>query len=172
MQPLIITPKTKIYDLLEAYPQLEAVLIDLIPTFKKLQNPILRKTIARVTTLQQAAKVGEMPIEEIINKFREEVGQDATGDFDNLDADSNEKPDWFNADDVMKTFDATEIINQGGHPMDIVLRETRDFEIGEVYELVTPFLPAPLIDAMKNQHFDVWIVKINDEEFRSFFCRV
>lgn len=39
---LIITPKTKVLQLIEAYPQLEAVLIGYVPAFKKLQNPVLR----------------------------------------------------------------------------------------------------------------------------------
>lgn len=43
MEKLIITPKTKIYDLLESYPHLEAVLIATAPQFKKLKNPVLRK---------------------------------------------------------------------------------------------------------------------------------
>jgi len=44
---LIITPQIKVAELLETYPQLEEVLIDLSPTFKKLKNPVLRRTIAR-----------------------------------------------------------------------------------------------------------------------------
>jgi len=35
MEKLIITPKTKIYDLLEAYPELEDTLISSAPEFKK-----------------------------------------------------------------------------------------------------------------------------------------
>jgi hypothetical protein len=49
MENLIISPKTKIYELLEAYPQLEETLIALAPPFKKLKNPVLRKTIAKIT---------------------------------------------------------------------------------------------------------------------------
>ncbi|WP_297095775.1 DUF1858 domain-containing protein [uncultured Draconibacterium sp.] len=58
MEKLIITPKTKIFDLLEAYPQLEDVLIRAAPPFKKLRNPVLRKTITKITTLSQAATIG------------------------------------------------------------------------------------------------------------------
>ncbi len=172
MEKPIITPKMKIYDLLEAYPELEEVLIELVPTFKKLKNPVLRKTIARVTTLQQAAKVGEISMDQIIIKFRDEVGQEALGEFDTIDSESDLKPEWFDPDNVMETFDATPIINQGGHPLDIVLRKMNDYEKDEIFELITPFMPAPLVDTMKKQGFDAWVVKINDDEFRSFFCRI
>jgi len=70
MKTLIITPKTKIYDLLEAYPQLEDPLITAAPQFKKLKNPILRRTIARVTTLSQAATIGGIRVEDLVNALR------------------------------------------------------------------------------------------------------
>ena len=73
---LIITPKTKISQLIDAYPQLEDVLIEYVPTFNKLKNPILRKTVARITTIQQAAAIGNVKVEDMINKLRGEVGQD------------------------------------------------------------------------------------------------
>ena len=57
-EKLIISPKTKVGELLDAYPQMEGVLLDLSPAFAKLKNPILRKTVARIATLQRAAVVG------------------------------------------------------------------------------------------------------------------
>ena len=64
---LIISPKTKVLQLIEAYPQLEDMLIEYVPTFRKLKNPILRNTIAKITTLQQAATIGNVKVEELIN---------------------------------------------------------------------------------------------------------
>ena len=67
---LIISPKTKVLQLIEAYPQLEDTLIDYVPAFRKLKNPILRNTVAKITTLQQAATIGNVKVEELINLFR------------------------------------------------------------------------------------------------------
>ena len=47
---LLITPKTKVGELLDAYPELEPVLMGLAPAFNKLKNPVLRKTIGKVAT--------------------------------------------------------------------------------------------------------------------------
>ena len=41
---LIITPKTKVLQLIEAYPELEEVLISKVPAFEKLRNPLLKNT--------------------------------------------------------------------------------------------------------------------------------
>jgi len=171
MSNLQITPKTKIYELLDAYPQLEEVLIELVPSFSKLKNPILRRTIARVTTLQQAAKVGEIEIEKIIKKFREIIGdENITGDF------SDEKretivPLWFDSDRIVKTFDATETINKGGHPLDTVLREAKMLEHREIYELITPFYPAPLVEMMENKGYLAYSLKADNEQFKSYFTK-
>ena len=40
---LRITPKTKVLELIEAYPHLEEVLIKHVPAFSKLKNPLLRE---------------------------------------------------------------------------------------------------------------------------------
>ena len=68
---LQITPDTKIGALLEAYPQLEEKLIELAPAFRKLKNPILRKTVAKVTSIRQAARVGGVPVGEMVNQLQQ-----------------------------------------------------------------------------------------------------
>ena len=94
---LIITPHTKLSELLDVYPQLEDVLIDIAPTFEKLKNPVLRRTIAGVTTLQQAASMGDIPMEVIINKLRGIVGHEEMTDESETDNSSGGIPAWFNA---------------------------------------------------------------------------
>ena len=71
---LIIRSKTKVLQLIEAYPQLEEVLIGYVPAFKKLKNPVLRNTVARITTLQQASAIGDVKVEELINHLRKKSG--------------------------------------------------------------------------------------------------
>jgi hypothetical protein len=70
-----ISAQTKVNELLQEFPQLEMVLISLNPKFKKLQNPILRNSIGRIATLQQAAAVAELPPLSFVNRLRDEVGQ-------------------------------------------------------------------------------------------------
>ena len=41
---LLITPKTRVGELLDTYPQLEPVLVKLAPAFAKLKNPVLSRT--------------------------------------------------------------------------------------------------------------------------------
>ncbi len=68
-----ITPSTKVNDLLDAYPELEETLIGIAPPFKKMKNPILRKSVARVATIKHISSVGNVPLNELINKLRKAV---------------------------------------------------------------------------------------------------
>ncbi len=74
---LKINAKTRILELIEAYPHLEDVLIQYVPAFKKLKNPLLRNTIARIATLQQAAIIGKVKIEDLVSLLKKESRQDS-----------------------------------------------------------------------------------------------
>jgi len=171
MEQLIITPRTKVYDLLQAYPELEDVLIEIAPVFKKLKNPVLRRTIARVTTLQQAAQVGQVPVHQMVNTLRQKVGQDSLEGLEASAAGNAEKPSWLIEGKIVKRLDAKPIIEQGGHPLGDVLTGVAELKPGEIYELVTPFLPAPLIERVVAQGFDNWSEKKAEDHFVNYFLK-
>lgn len=171
MEPLIITPRTKVHELLQAYPELEDILIEMAPVFRKLKNPVLRRTIARVTTLQQAAQVGDIPVHSLVNTLRRKVGQDSLEGLEAGTSGHSAKPSWLMEDRIAKQLDARPIIELGGHPLGDVLEGVKDLKTGEIFELITPFLPAPLIDRVVAQGFDHWSDKIADDIFKSYFLK-
>jgi hypothetical protein len=66
-----IDKNTKILQLLEENPNLLDVLVGISPEFKKLRNPLLRKTIGRFATLEHAAQTSGVPFEELSRKVAE-----------------------------------------------------------------------------------------------------
>ena len=48
---LLIGPETTVGAMIEAYPELESVLVEMAPAFAKLRNPVVRRTVAKVATL-------------------------------------------------------------------------------------------------------------------------
>jgi len=68
-----IDKNTKILKLIEEYPHLMDVLINLHPEFKKLRNPVLRRTIGRLATMDHAAEMGGIPYEEFHRKVTEAI---------------------------------------------------------------------------------------------------
>lgn len=168
---LLITPKTRVGELLDTYPELEAVLMDLAPSFKKLQNPVLRRTVGKVATLQQAAAIGNVSLSEIINTLRMEVGQ-ALFDETGIHSEINEKePGWFNEGKVNTRFDATPLINTGQNPMQEVLENLDRTSHGDIFLLITPFIPAPIIELISKRGYVHYSRKKDEEVFHTFFFR-
>ena len=167
-----ITPETKVGALLDNYPELEDILIEMAPEFKKLRNPVLKKTIAKITSLRQVAQIGHVSLTDMIRKLRAEAGIQSIDDFDDeLSTDSSEKPDWFDESKIVKTLDAREMLERGEHPVNQVLTEVKNLKNGQIYELVTPFLPAPLIDRVKEKGFDVWILENQNNVTKLYFVK-
>lgn len=152
---LLITPDLKVAELLAEYPQLEDKLIEIAPVFIRLKNPVLRKTIAKVTTLKQAAIVGKISIADMVNKLRNEVGQGNT-ELATEKSFSVSKPDWIDEAKIRKFYDAREDIESGVHPVNKVIQDTAKLASGDIYLLVAPFTPAPLIDMLSSKGFDAF----------------
>lgn len=158
-----ITPKTKIGELLDAFPQLEPVLISMSPAFEKLKNPILRRTVARVATIQQISVVGGISVDTIINRLRKEVGQQETADMEEHSGFmSPVPPDWFDPARITITLDATPLINAGGSPMSDVLKKASLLRPGDIFELRTPFIPAPILDMLKEKKYRIYCTRVEN----------
>ena len=172
MEKLVITPKTKIYDLLESYPELEDILIDSAPEFKKLKNPLLRKTITRITNISQAAVIGNLNVEELVNRLREKVGQNTLEQLD----DSGTKyvttcPGWFRKEAVAQTIDIREMLNRGEQPVHEVLAAIKKLNENDILEIIAPFIPAPLLDKTLSLEYKHWLDKKSDSEYRVYFSK-
>ena len=170
MTEIIIAPKTKIAELIDAYPQLEQVLIGYVPAFEKLRNPVLRKTVARITTLQQAAVIGGVNVEDLINHLRKEVGQDHFSGKAAA-AYTTEQPDWFSETRVVAELDARGMLAEGEQPVNQVIADLQALGQGEIYQLVAPFMPAPLVDKASSLEISHWVTQKEDQEFVIYFCR-
>lgn len=166
-----ITPKTKVGDLLESYPELEETLISLSPAFEKLRNPILRRTIARVATLQQIAAVGNIPLEKIINTLREAAGQSRYNDTMDEQNANTKVPAWLDEQNITDNLDAREMLERGEHPLSIVLEKAHRLESGKILELVTSFPPMPLIDKVEAMGLKCFMRQVSGNEVRTYFLK-
>lgn len=168
---MIISPKSKVGELLDTFPYLESVLMEMSPAFEKLKNPILRKTVARVATLQQIAVVGGLSVDTIVNRLRKEAGQDSMEEVSNTSAYLSETPpEWFDEKNIVKRFDASPLINSGGSPMNEILHEANNLKQEEIFEVITPFVPAPIIDILTGKNFRVWCEK-HEKYVKSYINR-
>lgn len=155
-QELEITPDVIVHKLLLVYPELEEVLIGIAPAFKRLKNPVLRRTVAKIATLRQASSVSGVPLNHLIAVLRAEVGQEAS---DKKYEDVNyftEQPIWFDCNKIKLSIDVERRDNQNEMPLGSILWGGKSLKKGEIIELKTTFVPAPIIDVMRTKGYDTW----------------
>lgn len=170
-QRVEITPALTVHGLLQDYPELEDVLIGIAPPFKKLKNPLLRNTVAKVATLKHISSVGSVPINELIGKLRKAVGQQTSSDVYEDEEYCGAQPDWFSPGKVALSIDEGQVEDKDKMTLVVILERAKRIQEGDIIELVTSFLPAPGIDAMKAKGYLAWTVKDGRESFRSYFLK-
>ncbi len=165
-----INPDTKVGALLDNYPELEAVLIQMAPAFDKLRNPILRKTVAKVASLRQIAQGGNVPLSELISKLRKTVGvEDTATQTGEAEVILTQPPVWFASGKIVKSFDARALIDAGENPLPQVMPFIQALKKGEILELITPFAPVPMIDLMQQKGYQIYKQKLNSGVVKTFF---
>jgi hypothetical protein len=167
-----ILPTTKVAALLDRYPELEDVLIALAPPFRKLKNPFLRRGVARVASLKQAAAVGGMPVTTLVNKLRAVVGQPliASDNTDEQAAYFSAQPEWFDAAKIVDSIDES-ASDPDKMPIVAVLQRATLLDHGEILELVTHYLPAPGIAIMKEKGLRVWSARSAPDLIRTYISK-
>ena len=168
---IIISPKTKVLQLIETYPELEDVLINYVPAFKKLKNPVLRKTVAKIATLQQAASIGNVNVGDLINHLRKEVGQDLVKD-ETVNPYNTQQPDWFDESRIDQELDVRGMLAAGEHPVNQVMADLKKLPRNSIYKMIAPFLPAPLIDKASSIEAKHWVVKEKEDLYIIYFIMI
>ena len=150
-----INAKTKLHNLLSTYPQLEEKIIQAAPAFKNLKNPVLRRTVGQLATVEKVVQIGGLDLTTFINLLRREVGQpelipDPSSDNGKDKSAPGAKPDWTNGK-IQFTVDGKELLAKGEVPVNHVNALLPQLEENKLILLVTDFEPIPMIEALKKQ---------------------
>jgi len=153
----LIVPETKVSELLEAHPELEETLVGLAPAFSALRNPVLRRTVARVATLAQAARMASKPVAEIVNPLRRALGQPPLLTvLDAPDSVPSPRPTWVAGASPAVVLDADGLLGEGKSPVAEVTSTLSNLESGGIVRLDASFRPSPMIDALERKGHGVF----------------
>ena len=165
-----ITPDLMVGQFLDAYPELESELIAIAPPFEKLSNPVLRQTLAKITSLRQAAQVGGVSLGAMIGRLRQAAGIEDEWSGD--EGSDTARPEWLDRVEVVDVDDARAEIERGEHPLPREKDALKNLQPGQAQVLITPFMPGPLLDKVREQGFTVWSQAVGEEEFHNTFARL
>jgi hypothetical protein len=84
---------TKILELAKEYPFLFDTLVEISPKLKRLQNPILQKTIGRRATLTDVSKMSKVPLNRLFVLLSESISKNANETVV-IDKEDQEKGEW------------------------------------------------------------------------------
>lgn len=167
-----ITPATKIAELLESWPELEEVLVAQAPAFRRLRNPVLRRTVARVATLEQAAGVGGVPVRELVAALRRAAGIEAeafpAAGAGAAEAAGDTPPEWLDPARIVATIDADQLLDAGQIPLPAVLERARSLGSGEILRIESGFRPVPLLEALARQGCATFVHEAAPGRFETF----
>jgi uncharacterized protein (DUF2249 family) len=80
-----------------------------------------------------------------------------------------ETPTWLNKANIKITLDARPILATGEHPLERVISETATLETGEIYEIITPFPPMPMIMKLNDTGFESHTEQDDGGLFHTYF---
>jgi len=158
-----ITIDTKIATLLEI-DGMKDTLIAINPKFKKLNNPVLRRTLAKVASVKQAAIVGGMDPVELLNKLRESVGQEPI----QVDLEQKESKQDIITKEPKIVINANEILDKEQNPLAITRKALKELQKGEVLMILSDFKPEPLIDEFSKDGYKINSTSSDDKNFKTF----
>jgi len=164
-----ITLDTKIADLLNSSENMKDILIEINPKFKKLNNPVLRRTLAKIAGVRQAAIVGGMDPMDLLNQLRKAVGQ-AVVDVNMVskeEIEAEKVPEW-TLDGSKQILNANEILDADRNPLAELHKILKAIDKNEVIAIEADFQPEPLIDEMLKAGHEVFTKHINENHFVTY----
>lgn len=168
---MAITPETKIGDFLAAHPDQQEALIARVPEFARLRNPVLRRTVAKLATVEHAARMAGLPTAELVRFLRELAGETAGPVAEGPVPAEEPRPEWARPSTVRSTLDAEALMAAGEHPLARVRRALLTLAPGEAMQLLSPFRPEPLLDQFRQEGTRCWCEAESAGRFRTWILK-
>ena len=172
-----ITLETKIHDLLTDYEGMKDILIEINPKFKKLNNPVLRRTIGRVAGVRQAAIVGGMEPMALLNQLRLAVGQESICETCTEESEAchlptpEPRPTWTEVTPT-ETLDANAILDADKNPLAIARKALKKLQSGECITILADFRPEPLIEEFIKEGYETYVEESEAGNFTTYVGKV
>lgn len=169
-----IKASDKLQSLFERDERLIDVIASHSPQLAKLRNSPMRRIMARVTTVSQAARLCNMPAETLVHDLNEILGiktvtrlateaESATADTDDL----SPVPSFANAVEL----DVRAELSKGGEPFSRIMAAVANLRSDDVLHLRAPFEPVPLFGVMEKRGFGHKVEKHADDDWSVWFFR-
>ncbi|MEX2572096.1 MAG: DUF2249 domain-containing protein [Gemmatimonadota bacterium] len=180
---MVIRRDDRVADVISRNGGVLEALVAASPIFQRLRNPLMRRTMGRLATIEQAARVAGLDPDELVSRLNGVMGGSGAAQCqDDLHADELDKED-----DVTRTdgrlptalaamgeerildLDVRENLRNGEEPFSRIMAARREVPSGGVLRLRAIFEPVPLYAVMAKQGFAHWTETFADDDWRVWF---
>ncbi|GIV95961.1 MAG: hypothetical protein KatS3mg057_0618 [Herpetosiphonaceae bacterium] len=170
----MITATMSVAEVLARYPQTLDVFTGHHSAFNRLRNPMLRRTFARLVTVQQAAAIAGVDAEALLAALNTAIKSEAPGTLHPpaptiaRPRQPDPEPDWLQIAGVEVSLD----VREQNTPLASIMRAVREVKPGEIFMLRNTFEPLPLYELLGGRGFAHWARQLGDQDWQIFFYRL
>lgn len=176
---MVIRADERVADVLRRDEHLVEVFAAAAPAFERLRNPLMRRTMARLVTVEQAARIGGLEPEALLSRLNAALGDaeaspsaaqtppEAVWASDRADAMPPALRAWAAADIV--DLDVRDDLRNGIEPFSRIMSARRALAPGQLLRLRAIFEPVPLYAVMAKQGLEHWTERLADDDWRVWF---
>ena len=150
---MIINSETRISKLIEVNRDTIDVISSINKHFSKLKNPILRKTLASRVTISDAARIGGVTVELMLEKLQS-IGFETS---EQVNIELNKKNKTNNYIEMRKEtiieLDVRPILAKGIDPFKSIMAELEKMADGNTLMIINTFEPIPLLNILKTKGY-------------------
>lgn len=173
----MITKDYKISKMLNDYPQTLDVLLKASPHFSKLNNKVLRKTLATRVTVEQASKIAGVDLGILLENLNRSIGikinnLEKINMKNEIGAQQNSKHELLLniPEEKIKQLDVRPVIDSGRDPFSDIMNFIKELKDDEIFLLVNSFEPIPLYSVLGKKGFEHYTEK-NENVFKVYFYK-
>ncbi len=165
-----IDAHTKISKILNASPKAIEIITAINPKFEKLNNPILRRSLATRVSVKDAARIGKIDVNDFL-KSLEENGFEVEYYHPQKDEEGKNikllPPDFSNREII--TLDVRPIMEEGKDPFGYINKVAKQIKPEQILLIINDFEPIPLIDFLVGKNFIHWMKQDEEGNYLTYF---
>jgi uncharacterized protein (DUF2249 family) len=169
-----VAPTDRVSDVLARDEALVDVFVRHAAHFEKLRNVMMRRVMARLVTVEQAARIADVPVQALVRDLNEALHIDvrpaAAEEADALpcaDEDSGHRPPSLREVEL----DVREDMRAGREPFSRIMAAIGSLGVEEVLHLRTIFEPVPLFGLLEKRGFSHERSRIDEDDWSIWFWR-
>ena len=164
-----INQDTKISKILNEKPEAISVISAINTNFEKLQNPILRRSLATRVSVKDAAKIGRVDVN-VFLKTLEEIGFSVEYSSTNNTNknDKNATPPGFINKEIVE-LDIRPILAEGKDPFGYINKVAKSIKPEQILLIINDFEPIRLVEYLITKNFVHWMTQDNEGNYLTYF---